>query len=273
MRGAGLLLILLLSMQGPARAQSLADEPSLIDLEAKRNFEILNLPSGYFGRPNDAAIQAEFAIRNEHSLRQLESDHAAVTNDRVQVLTKEQVIQVFESLQSHPVASKWALEKYKQEDTDIGYCFGRATYYHLLLLRLGLSKESMRKVWVLANIQHRGSDWGHHVALTVRGVRKGEWWVIDPFLGQVLSPRDWMAQVKRYTRDPMLRLYTTEAAKFSLNLGVYDPVQMGLRLRREADWYQGFFGDLLLWFRKEGPESLGLKPFRRPAVMCAKVHG
>lgn len=90
---------------------------------------------------------------------------------------------------------------------------------------------------------------------------------------EVHEARSWFGQVKRYTRDPALRIYTTEAAKFGRNLGAYDPIQLGLRLNRENDSYRGYFQDLLAWFRQESPARLGLPAkFGWTARACNKVH-
>lgn len=248
-------------------------EPTMGDLEKLRASEIEATPRSYFGRTSKR-IQEHLMALTEQSLRALEAIEPVTSSDRVSSLTLEQTRMVFDSIRLHPINERMKRNEYQRPNTDIGFCFGRAAFYHWLILKMGVAKQSLRKVWVLGNIQHRNYDWGNHVALMVKGPEPGQWFVLDPFFNQVFEARSWFLQIRRFTRDPLLRLYTSPAEKFSLNLGVYDPVQLGLRLDRSEDWYKGYFQDMLQWFREASPTSLGL-PTKYPRVQhsCQTVHG
>lgn len=264
-----MLLSLLFSITA-LHAQSLSHDPGLIDLELKRAQEIAEIPGGYFG-VTSSKIAERFNILNEETFTRVEKEPLVSRSHRVDGVTVEQAMQVLESIGRNPVASKMGLVNYAREGVDIGYCFGRAVYYHLMFLKLGVNPDSIRKIWVLGEIPQNRIQWGHHVAIMVRGTKPGEWLVLDTFVGKVRSARSWFHEMKRHTRDPKLRVYTTEASKFSLNLGTYDPIQMGLRLPKEVDWYRGFFPDLFRSIRESGTAEI--PRFERPARACAKVHG
>lgn len=253
-----------------AHAQTLTQDPALVDLEVKRAQEIAAIPGGYFG-VTTSKITERFAVLNEETFVRVEKEPLVSLSSRVDGVTAEQANLVLESIAKNPVASKMGLVNYTREGVDIGYCFGRAVYFHMMFIKLGVNPDSLRKIWVLGEIPQNGIKWGHHVALMVRGTKPGEWFVLDTFVGKVRTARSWFAEIRRYTRDPLLRVYTTEASKFSLNLGTYDPVQMGLRQSRETDWYKGFFPDLFRSIREAGTHEI--PRFERPARACGKVHG
>lgn len=147
----------------------------------------------------------------------------------------------------HPVVGKDT--RYQRTETSIGYCFGRATFVHLEALRLGYTKDQIRKVWVVGEMDN-GIVWDFHVATAIRNQNQ-EWYVIDTVTGRPLSPEDWYNQFLKMSTDKKLRFFATNPEKFTKAAGSYDRIQLGLDLDKESDWYQNYFKDLMQNFPKK----------------------
>ena len=138
-------------------------------------------------------------------------------------------------------------------------------YFHLLLLRMGLQKESIRKVWIVGPIRvSKYSDliWDYHVATIVYTKEKG-WVTIDTNESKPEPVRDWVQYYTSRSVDGKARLYVTDPAKLSINTGTYDRVQLGLTSSRESDWFKGYFVDLLASMKRVSLATLGVKELER----------
>ncbi|MEZ0392537.1 MAG: hypothetical protein ACAH59_09990 [Pseudobdellovibrionaceae bacterium] len=170
---------------------------------------------------------------------------------------------IIESMNIHPVVAYSQNEKYDRETTEIGYCFGRATYAHLVLLKMGIMKESIRKVWLVGPMSAGGTNWAFHVATIVR-TTNGKWMVIDNYANILMELREWVyyfyPQNKGYDN---LRVYITTPSKFSVNMAKYDRVQLGLNLSAVDDWYRHYFVDLMNWFKDHDISEVGLRDLRK----------
>lgn len=175
-------------------------------------------------------------------------------NGRALALDTEQARRLIRSIDEHPVVSYYSDRKYQQKDVEIGFCFGRATYAHLALLRMGLSRDSIKKAWLVGPMVAASVNWGFHVA-TIARVDSGDWMVIDNHQRRLMSLRDWYESFLPMNEQKNLRLYVTEPEKFSISLGKYDRIQLGLDLSRESDWYRNYFVDLMNWFGSPGSTS------------------
>lgn len=182
---------------------------------------------------------------------------------RLNGLTKAWVDQVVESINRHPVVGYYQREKYNRENVSIGFCFGRATYTHLALLKMGVNKDAIRKAWVVGTMKAGNIKWAFHVTTLVKDYSTNKWWAVDSVPGQVLELKDWYAHFKKQDQKANLRLYVSSPNKFSVSLGEYSRVQMGLDLTREQDWYQHYFKDLMNWFTQDNLQSVGLKDLRQ----------
>lgn len=138
--------------------------------------------------------------------------------------------------------------KYDQPNVSIGYCFGRATFIHLMLLKMGLQKNSIRKIWAVGPMKAGGLTWQFHVA-TMAYTNKG-WIVIDTNHYAPITPREWMAHYGKQSEDGRVRFYATDASKFAFELGKYSRVQMGLDLTADKDWYRNYFRDMVEWVKE-----------------------
>jgi len=150
----------------------------------------------------------------------------------------------------HPIIGPEVVEDYQQSNTSIGYCFGRAYYFHRSLKMLGVTDRAIKKAWIVGKI---GKNWEFHVATIVRG-EDGEWYALDTLSDSWASGvtvKDWYESWMEES-SATTRLYITDADKFTASLGTYDPVQLGYGLDRRADWYKNYFIDLDFWFDSQG---------------------
>ena len=176
----------------------------------------------------------------------------AANSTRVQSVSREFAENLMRSIDMNPITSYWGMDKYNRvtEGVNIGYCFGRATYGHLALLKNGVDKNAIRKIWAVGPMKTGATSWAFHVSTIVRA-DNGEWLAVDNFPGQVLNIQKWMEYVKRISTDGKLTFFITNPEKFSVSLGTYDRVQLGLDIGRNQDWYKHYFADLMKWFGSE----------------------
>lgn len=82
----------------------------------------------------------------------------------------------------NPVATLDRVEGY-DPDGIIGFCFGRAMAAHLLARRMGLSPESIRKLFIVGDLRSdpEKPEWRFHVTTVVRGP-DNRWYAIDPIM-------------------------------------------------------------------------------------------
>lgn len=125
----------------------------------------------------------------------------------------------------------------------IGFCFGRATFIHLMLLKMGLQKNSIRKIWAIGRMNTGQNNWRYHVATMAYTKTKG-WVVLDTNQGVPVSPKEWMATYSKMSTDGKLRFYTSDASKYAFIMGKYT------RTILEDGYYNGYFKDMMTWVRE-----------------------
>lgn len=210
-----------------------------------------------------AAVQA----MNDRALDQLEclEERPGTVHSngsrRVSRISRRTAQTVIDSIDLHPVVGSYQSSRYEKRDTAIGFCFGRATYVDLIARRMGVQKDSIRKLWVVGPMRSGGIDWAFHVTTLIRG-ENGEWLAIDNFPGRVLTAREWVAYFQKMNREGNLRAYVTAPEKFSASLGTYSRVQLGLDLPRNQDWYSHYFRDLMQWMKTSRLDTVGLSPLK-----------
>jgi len=158
----------------------------------------------------------------------------------------EDMAALIQSYRYHPVIGPKSVEQYQQTGVSIGYCFGRAYYFHQALKKLGVSDSAIKKAWIVGKI---GSSWQFHVATMVRST-DGDWWVMDTNSSawrEGVRIKDWYLYWKANS-SARTRIYFTNAEKFTPGLGAYNKVQLGYGLDRTKDWYKNYFVDLDSWF-------------------------
>lgn len=205
---------------------------------------------------SDIRINAE----NRDTLNALHATVPPKNLRKAQAVSINIAYDILEIVEKHPVVGRGARELYKRDGVEIGYCFGRAMYIHLLLLKMGVQKESIRKIWSVGPT--RTSDpnlnWGHHVSILVFTKEKG-WVTLDTNEIKPQAVRSWTDTYYDRSIDKLMKFYLTEPEKFGLETAKYNPINLGAKLSREKDWYQNYFVDMLKAVRTETLESLGLK--------------
>jgi hypothetical protein len=167
---------------------------------------------------------------------------------------------LIDAVYNHAVIGFKNQKKYNADDgSETGFCFGRAMYVHLTLLRMGLQKESIKKIWAVGPIKNGSGqeNWGYHVA-TIAFSKKDGWIVID---ANEMKPRPlakWMQEFNDRSVDQRLRFYVTEPEKMALYTGKYNWWFLGLNLSRDSDYFKNYFVDLLAAVRTESLQSLNL---------------
>ncbi len=217
--------------------------------------EVYHMQSKDVERANIEAIRELQATRMNRLVR-------TQKGVRLNGLNKPWVEKVVESIVYHPVVGRYQSEKYNRQDVKIGFCFGRATYAHIALLKMGVNKDAIRKAWVVGPMDAGGVRWQFHVTTLVKDFETNKWWAVDSFPGKVLEIEDWYRHMKKSDASGKLRIYITSPQKFSVSLGTYSRVQLGLDLPRSKDWYQHYFKDLMTWFQQDDLKSVGLKDLR-----------
>jgi hypothetical protein len=96
---------------------------------------------------------------------------------------------------THPVVKLSELSKYDPSGA-IGFCFGRAMAVNLQVRQLGLSKNSVKKLFVIGDLRSgTAPEWRFHVTTLVKN-SQGGWTAIDPILNAPMSANNWIQKVK-----------------------------------------------------------------------------
>lgn len=147
---------------------------------------------------------------------------------------------------------------------NIGFCFGRAMYLHIQLLRHGVAKDSIKKIFAIGPMFEGGINWQFHVATMVKDKNSNDWWVLDSNLPRPFAAEKWIAYYQKFrvdqksrffglfkSTDPQksIRFYVTEASKLGSSTWQYSPYGLN------DPFYNNFFKDMLRDF-KENPVAL-----------------
>lgn len=152
----------------------------------------------------------------------------------------------------HPVISMQHADEY---NPGTGFCFGRAMYFHLELLRLGISKDSIFKLYIVGNMSTGTADWKWHVTTVVYTAELG-WVAIDPVIGKVISVPDWVIKINKYAKNGRLRLYLENSDRVIPYGDKHSnfPTHYGSRTdggnsKFFASEYNGYFADMFSYLR------------------------
>lgn len=197
---------------------------------------------------NEYSSKAEMRGYNNEMLAKLQTDIPVQRGKRKQAATELELQQLLSILFYHKMGVMY-YDKYNREGTDIGYCFGRATYIHLKLLSMGLQKDSIQKIWAVGPMNSGNVNWRYHVATMAYTKTKG-WLVVDDYVGQIVTVKEWTAYMETKSINGKLRFYNTDASKFGLSDGVYSRYELGLDLGN-LDYYKSYFKDMMIEMKKE----------------------
>lgn len=202
-----------------------------VDLRALYQEEIQKISS-----PN------EIVRRNKKIQKQIENYIPVQNGKRASELPYSKFLEAYEILERDFTGQK--MDQYERADCKVGYCFGRAYLSHMILLKMGLQPDSIRKVWAVGKM-NSGEDnimWEFHVATAVYVTDYG-WMVLDTNFGRPMPLREWFSRNLAEDVDGTTRLYVTDARKFALTVGQYSSSELGTKLPREYDFYSHYFVD------------------------------
>jgi len=216
----------------------------------------------YLSEVNDLNSE-QIRVLNNRTIAGIQEQKIEIFNNtkRVVMAPSSVLNSILDFTQNHPLFGVQQAD-YERQGAALGYCFGRATFLHLLFLRLGLQKESIQKIWVLGHIKNDRRDgfWQFHVATMVYTDQR-DWVVLDANIGYPLSARDWVQYYEQANPDGKLRFYYTSASKFGPSLGQYNRLQLGLDMAMDQDWYKHYFVDMMTYFKNTSLTQMGLSHF------------
>lgn len=165
---------------------------------------------------------ADLVRLNEQTLEKINqqeiSDSVVNANKKTFSVSEGQAGLIMKELRTNPVVSLENLLRYDPTEL-IGFCFGRALFTQLELLRRGVHKQSIMKAFAVGRMLKDKINWNFHVATIVKA-SEGGWWAIDPEFDSVMKVDDWFMKMRSYSYGDELRLYVTDAKRFSSNIGV-----------------------------------------------------
>lgn len=150
--------------------------------------------------------------------------------------------------QHHPVAGEGlAARPEEASNRPMGYCFGRAAYLHLELLRRQVPGIQIAKLFALGNFLVRERNWDFHVAtLTLTSAENLQWLVLDPSLfDRPVFPSQWIERVQSLSSPGeryRVRFYFSDPVKFHPLYGAYDQKDLF------SSDFGNYFRDLAEWF-------------------------
>lgn len=117
----------------------------------------------------------------------------------------------------HKVAALSAISKYdKTPNEEIGFCFGRAMTAHLLARKMGVARNSIKKLYIAGDMTSGSVRWRFHVTTLVKDEKSKSWYSIDPVMVSVgkkdpLLPKDWMQTAKNeFDSTNTTKFYVTD---------------------------------------------------------------
>ena len=203
-----------------------------------------NLFHDYWDLVETGANSDEIMELNKKTIQEINTYRFETSPKRAQTISRKQAQEILDLTDNHEVVGP--TNTYKYDPTgDMGFCFGRALFGHLELLRRGVQKQAIKKAFVVGPMYSGGIFWRFHVTTIVQG-ENGEWLAIDPYVGRIVTVEEWFDYLSTKSRDGKLRYYLSDAnkvgpASWEYNIkpgGLFDPV------------YRGYFKDMFEYFRK-----------------------
>jgi hypothetical protein len=204
----------------------------------------INLYDDYSELINSGATPEDIFEMNKKALQEIYNFQIPFNEKRTSAISVQQAEVVLETLVSNPIASPYLTFKYDPMGV-MGFCFGRALFVHLELLRRGVQKESIKKAFAVGPMNGGGINWQFHVTTVVKA-KTGEWLAIDPFVGRIMRIEDWFDEMSKQSTDAKLRFYLSEPAKLGPSSWEYNLRPGGLY----DEVYHNYFRELLAFFRR-----------------------
>lgn len=152
---------------------------------------------------------------------------------------------ILSEIRKNPVANLEATTSYDPSG-QLGFCFGRALYVHYLLLREGVDRSDIAKVFVAGQLRVSHRLWKFHVAVFVRDPKAG-YVVIDPLFEKPMALAEWRKLATAFDikgTKSRARFYVTDPRKFLPSFGRYHTSEI------ESTHLKAYFTDLANTFPK-----------------------
>ena len=202
-----------------------------------------NLYDDYANLIASGAGREQIFSINEEALKEIYQYSFESRPSRVPYITWDQARFMLDLVEKNPVASQSMLWKYDHDN--LGFCFGRALFIHLELLRRGVQKEAIKKAFAVGPMRSGVTNWQFHVTTIVLGP-KNEWIAIDPFVGEPVRVEQWFDIISKTSTDGKLRFYLSEPSKIGPSGWEYNTKPGGLL----HPVYNHYFEDMFDYFRK-----------------------
>lgn len=191
----------------------------------------------------EADIPTDLKVIKKHNsnvLASLSKLKIEPTPGRITAITGAEALMLFEKVMSlDPVRITTGGSNIYDPWNNEGFCFGRAMAVHLLAIKYGVNKESIRKLWVLGNLSSGGNgSWRYHTAAAIKSTN-GHWYVLDPILNRVVTANEWYnIMYSSYSVDKRMLLYDSDGNRQFPVPGKYTPM-----FTQPRD-YERFYRDL-----------------------------
>lgn len=175
----------------------------------------------YDFRQHEIDQAANFDELNKNLIESINRYSPQLNSRRAMGVTREQAQKLLRELTTEHFFVN-AREKY-DEKLNLGLCFGRSIYLHLMLLKLGVNKDSIKKVFAVGPMESGLTKltWQFHVATIVKDKDSNKWWVLDTNFDTPLLLEEWVYEMKRRSQDKTYRLFRSTLIDKSKSLRFY----------------------------------------------------
>lgn len=212
--------------------------------EASHSWDVLQMNDNLYELRDQEILQgSKISEINQELIKEINNFHPP-SRTRREGVTYQQAQYLIDKIAANRVTSFEFSDKYDATG-EIGFCFGRALYVHLELLRHGVSKNAIKKAFLVGEMRSEGVDWRFHVTTVVKATDENGWYALDAIIGAPVFLEDWYSAFKSTALNENLRLFITEPSKFGPSAREYNRQESSLF----DEYYNGYFRDMFQFFR------------------------
>lgn len=153
--------------------------------------KVSELPKESLERYNRASLEALNELKGNNS----------------QGITADEAKKLLKTVHEHSVAGIKAMDVYDpikpNGQRSHGFCFGRADMVFWELLKMGVPKSNILKMFQIGAIygdKTMGRPWSNHIVTIVRA-KSGGWYAIDPLYNELMTPEQWYEKNVGFTAN------------------------------------------------------------------------
>lgn len=172
-------------------------------------------------REEELSKGLNFDLENEELIKLLNAHTPGLNLKKSNGITKEQGQEILNLVREQDRLITETPEF--SENRKRGICFGRAIFFHLLMLKLGVDKNHIKKIFAIGSIDSGEKDlvWQFHTAIIVKDLLSEKWWALDVNHPEPLSIDDWKFQINRRSLDKTFRLFREPEVDKSKSIRFY----------------------------------------------------